>query len=48
MVASEKENQEGTFPAIWPVNPLWKFSTLIVEAEGLQLCRFPAHTHLPS
>ena len=24
MVTSEKENQEGTFPAIWPVNPLWQ------------------------
>ena len=23
MVASGKEIQEGTFPAIWPVNPLW-------------------------
>ena len=25
MVASGKENQERTFPAIWPVNPLWDF-----------------------
>ena len=23
MVACGKESQEGTFPAIWPVNPLW-------------------------
>jgi hypothetical protein len=24
MVSRGKENQEKTFPAIWPVNPLWK------------------------
>jgi len=27
MVASGKENQEGTFPAIGPVNPFWQYTS---------------------
>jgi hypothetical protein len=29
MVASGKENQEGTFPAIWPVIPLCPFADFL-------------------
>ena len=36
MVACGKENQEGTFPAIWPVNPLCKNTeyTLYINTHG--------------
>jgi hypothetical protein len=33
MVTSGKDNQEGTFPAIWPVNPLWYILNLCLQQE---------------
>jgi len=38
MVACGKEYQEGTFPAIWPVNPLWSYTAYIVYRVYIYMC----------